>query len=230
MIRKIVFAMILMLSLVAVVSAQGDDTVYGLVSVDRADVRIGPDFAYDSIGQLPLNSSVVVIGRAGSFYYTWNGMQWVQIKFGDRIAWIYARLLRTSVPFNSLPLHGRLLPRDRNGRVPDVFDLSSDLCSQFAGAFGQSSNAVTPDTELTVSYPGLTGANAFSVIATSPTGFRTWFDSETTNATITFDRLPGESGTYTWEVAPYWSNDERRWTWQQVCEFQTGGTFEKPAT
>jgi len=229
MIRKIIVVLMVMLGAVVSVHGQADDTIYGLVSVDKADVRVGPDFAYDSIGQLPLNASVVVLGRAGTFYYTWNGLQWVQIQFGDRIAWIYARLLRTSIPFNALPLHGRLLPRDRNGRVPDEFDLSSELCGQWSGAFGQSNGVISPDGELTVSYPGLTGANAYSVLVTSPTGFRTWFDSETTSASITFERLPAESGTYTWEVAPYWSNEVPRYTWQQVCEMQTGGTFEKPA-
>ncbi len=229
MIRKILFLLILTLGVAAVVKGQ-DDTFYGLVSVDHADVRVGPDFAYDSIGQLPLNASVVVLGRAGTFYYGWSGTDWVQIQFGDRVAWIYARLLRTSVPFNSLPLRGTLLPRDRNGRVPDEFDLSIEVCSQWSGAFGQSSGSIAPDGEITVSYPGLKGANAYSVVVTSPTGFRTWFDSETTSAAITFDRLPGESGTYTWRVAPYWSNEVQRYTWQQVCNEQIGGTFEKPAT
>ncbi len=229
MIRTILFVMIMVLSVGTVASAQDDGTMYGLVSVDRAEVRIGPDFAYDSIGELPLNSSVAVLGRAGDFYSRWNGLQWVQIQFGDRIAWIYARLLRTSEPFNSIPPRGRLLPRDRNGRVPEEFDLSSDVCSQWGGSFGQSGNVVTQDTALTVTYPGLTGANVYSVIVISPTGFRAAFDSETTTATITLDRLPAEPGTYTWRVAPYWTNDDSRYSWQQVCLLQTGGTFEKPA-
>ncbi len=230
MIRKIMLVMIVIFGVVAVVQGQGDGTIYGLVSVDRADVRIGPDFAYDSIGQLPLNASVVVLGRSGSFYSRWNGMQWVQIQFGDRIAWIYARLLRTSVPFNSIPSQGMLLPRDRNGRVPEGFDLSSDLCSQWTGSFRQSSNVISQDETLSVTYPGLTGANVYSVVVLSPTGFRTTFDSETTTATIEFNFLPAESGTYTWRVAPYWSNQVPRYTWQQVCLLQTGGTFEKAAS
>jgi uncharacterized protein YraI len=234
MIRKIMCMLIVMLVVVASVSAQSaqpDDTIYGLVSVDRADVRIGPDFAYDSIGQLPLNASVVVLGRSGDFYYRWNGMQWVQIQFGDRIGWIYARLLRTSIPFNSIPSSdAMLLPRDRNGRVPEEFDLSSDVCSQWSGSFGQSGNSIAKDAPLSVTYPGLTGANVYSVVVISPTGFRTSFDSETTTATIEYDYLPAESGTYTWWVAPYWTNDVPRYTWQQVCLLQTGGTFEKPAS
>ncbi|MEZ4670153.1 MAG: SH3 domain-containing protein [Anaerolineae bacterium] len=230
MIRKIVVMMFIVLGMVSGVQGQDDDTIYGLVSVDRAEVRIGPDFAYDSIGQLPLNASVVVLGRAGDFYYRWNGMQWVQIQFGDRVAWIYARLLRTSVAFNSIPPRGRLLPRDNNGRVPEEFDLSSDVCSQWVGSFGLSGNFMSGDATLTVTYPGLMGANVYSVIVVSPTGFRTAFDSETTTATIVLEDLPAEAGTYTWRVAPYWTNDTYRYSWQQVCLLQTGGTFEKPAS
>ncbi|MBA3868549.1 MAG: SH3 domain-containing protein [Anaerolineae bacterium] len=231
MIRKIVCMLIVILGVVAGVHAQPDDTIYGLVSVDRADVRIGPDFAYDSIGQLPLDASVVVLGRVGYFYYRWDSMEWLQIRFGDRIGWIYARLLRTSVPFNAIPLQGEmLLPRDRNGRVPEEFDLSSDVCSQWTGSFGQSGNSIAKDAPLSVTYPGLTGANVYSVLVISPTGFRTSFDSETTTATIEFEYLPAEAGTYTWQAAPYWSNEVPRYTWQQVCLLQTGGTFEKPAS
>lgn len=230
MIHKIIGVLLVLLLVVAGAQAQDDETIYGLVSVDRAEVRVGPDFAYDSIGELPLNASVVVLGRSGDFYSSWNGLQWVQIQFGDRVAWIYARLLRTSVAFNSIPPRGRLLPRDRNGRVPEEFDLSSEICSQWSGTFSRSGDFMAGDATLTVSYPGLAGANVYSVIVLSPTGFRTAFDSETTSATIVLDDLPAEAGTYTWRVAPYWTNDVPRYTWQQVCLLQTGGTFEKPAT
>jgi hypothetical protein len=72
------------------------------------------------------------------------------------------------------------------------------------------------------------GANVYSVITISPTGFRTAFDSETTTAIIELDRLPKETGTYTWRVAPYWTNGTERWRWQQLCLLETGGTFERP--
>ncbi len=103
----------LMLMVSAVSNAQTDiDTVYGLVTVDTADVRIGPDFAYDSIGQLPRDASVTILGRAGDFFQRWDGRQWLKIDYGSSPAWIYARLLRTSVAFNSIAPVGRLLPRD----------------------------------------------------------------------------------------------------------------------
>lgn len=214
-----------------VVHAQTEiDTMYGLVTVDRAEVRIGPDFAYTSIGELPRDASVVILGRAGDFFQRWDGRQWVQIAFGDAPAWVYARLLRTSVAFNSIPPTGRMLPRDANGRVPDVFDLSTEVCSQWQGGYGQSGNFMAGDTRLTVTYPGLTGANVFSVIVISPTGVRRAFDSTTTTSTIILENLPWEAGVYTWRVAPYWTNSDYRYNWQQVCLLRDGGTFEKPDT
>jgi hypothetical protein len=42
--------------------------------------------------------------------------------------------------------------------------------------------------------------------------------------------LPYEAGTYTWRVAPYWTQSDYRYNWQQVCLLQTGGTFEKQDT
>lgn len=214
--------------MISSVTAQDSEPILGLISVDRAEVRVGPDFAYDSIGELPLNTSITIVGRAGDFYYRWNGLQWLQIEYGDRRAWVYARLARTSIAFNSIPPTGRLLPRNRNGRVPDEFDLSSEICTQWNGDFTRSGDFMAGDATLTVTYPGLQGATVYSVIVLSPTGFRTAFDSVTTTATIELKRLPAESGTYTWRVAPYWSNQVPRYTWQQVCLLQTGGTFEKP--
>jgi hypothetical protein len=228
--KRYIFFLMLMVSLCGIVSvgAQDGEPILGLISVDNAEVRVGPDFAYDSIGELPLDTSITIIGRSGYFSYRWNGTQWLQFMYGDRIAWIYARLARTSVAFNSIPSTGTLLPRDRNGRVPDEFDLSSEICTQWTGGFGRDGDFMGGASEITVSYPGLQGANAYSVMVVSPTGFRTWFDSETTSALIELKRLPAEPGTYTWWVAPYWSNDEYRYSWQQVCVQQTGGTFDKP--
>jgi hypothetical protein len=233
--KRAIFAltMLMIFSFIGMAAAQdeGDDEpILGLISVDRAEVRVGPDFAYDSIAELPLDTSITIVGRAGDFYYSWNGMQWLQIVYGDRIAWIYARLARTSVAFNSIPPTGRLLPRNRDGRVPEEFDLSSEVCTQWSGNFTRSGDFMAGDAALTVTYPGLKGANLYSVIVISPTGFRTAYDSETTTATIELERLPAEAGTYIWRVAPYWSNEKPRYTWQQVCLLQTGGTFDKPQT
>lgn len=206
------------------------DTIYGIVTIDNALVRVGPDFAYAEIDALPLNSSVVILGRSGDFFSRWDGRQWLKIAYNGGEAWLYARLLRTSVAFNSIPPVGRLLPRDNNGRVPEGFDLSSDLCSQWVGAYTQSGNFMAGDTEIVVTYPTLQGATIYSVIVISPTGFRTAFDSTTGTATIELGRLPNHEGTYTWRVAPYWTNSPSRSRWQQVCLLQTGGTFEKPET
>lgn len=206
------------------------DVIYGLVVTNAADVRAGPDFAYPKIAELPHNASVVVLGRSGDFFNRWDGRQWLQVEFEGRNAWIYARLLRTSQAFNSIPPTGRLLPRDRNGRVPEGFDLSTDICSQWRGGFTQSSGTISPDSPMiTVTYPGLQGANVWSVIVISPTGVRRAFDSTTTTAVITYDALPRESGTYTWRVAPYWTDAPQRSLWQQVCLLRTGGTFNKPS-
>ncbi len=207
-----------------------DATIYGLVTVDGSAVRVGPDFAYDAMGELPIDASVTVLGRAGDFYSRWDGRQWLQIQYGGTPGWIYARLLRTSVAFNSIFPTGRLLPRDANDRVPDGFDLASYVCDQWQGDYTLSGNFLGGDRTLTVNYPGLTGANVFSVIVISPTGDRTAFDSTTTTSTIILDRLPWEQGTYTWRVAPYWTNSSNRYRWQQVCLLHTGGTFEKPYT
>lgn len=215
------------------IAQEGDDRVrplVGLVEVNRADVRAGPDFAYPVIGVLEHNASVDILGRAGDFFRRWDGRQWLQISYGDTPAWIYARLLRTSIAFNSIPPTGRILPRDGNGRVPEAFDLSTDVCSQWQGGYAQSAGDFGGGNEITVTYPLLQGANVYSVIVISPSGDRTAFDSTTEVATIELDRLPYEEGTYTWRVAPYWASGIARYTWQQVCLLRTGGTIYKPNT
>ncbi len=209
------------------VQAQDIDTIYGIVTVDNAIVRVGPDFAYDAIGALPRNASVVIIGRSGDFFQRWDGRQWFQLENGG---WLYARLVRTSLAFNSVPPTGRLLPRDRNGRVPEDFNLSSELCSQWRGGFTQAGNFMAGDAEIIVTYPTLQGATIYTVIVVSPDGYRTPFDSETNTAIIELDRLPNQPGLYTWRVAPYWTNSTYRYRWQQICLLETGGTFEKPET
>lgn len=214
-------------------AAQEEDRerpMVGLVEVNRADVRAGPDFAYPVIGVLEHNASVDILGRAGDFFQRWDGRQWIQIRYGNEPAWVYARLLRTSIAFNSLPPTGRILPRDGNGRVPEVFDLSTEVCSQWQGGYTQSAGDFSGGGEIQVTYPLLQGANVYSVIVISPTGQRTAFDSTTNTAVIELDRLPFEEGEYTWRVAPYWASGVARFTWQQVCLLRTGGTFHKHDT
>lgn len=228
--KRWLIIVMLLLSTTGILSAQEGDVIYGIVTVDNAEVRTGPDFAYPSIARLPLNASVIVVGRAGDFFSRWDGRQWLQLQLDDGSRpWIYARLLRTSKAFNSIFPTGRPLPRDRNERVPEVFDLSLDICQRWVGDFTRSGDFLAGDTKLTVTYPGLQGATVYSVITISPSGFRTAFDSETTTAEILLEDLPAENGTYTWRIAPYWSNNPRRSNWQQICLLQTGGTFEKPA-
>jgi hypothetical protein len=209
-------------------AAAPGEVITGIVAFDGATVYVGPDFAYKIIGRLPLNASVTILGRRGDFIFRWDGDQWLQIQFGERHAWVYARLIRTSIPFNSIPPTGRRLPRDRNGRVPEVFNLDNNICDGWQGGFTQSGDFTTGSTEIVVTYPPLTGANVYSVITISPSGNRTAFDSETTTAIIELDRLPREKGVYTWRVAPYWTNAPERFRWQQICLLATGGTFVRP--
>jgi hypothetical protein len=206
------------------------DTIYGLISLPTVDVRAGPDFAYPTIGQLTLNTSVVILGRSGDFINRWDGRQWVQIQYGQTSAWVYARLVRTSVAFNSIFPTGRTLPRDANGRVPEEFDLTTEVCSQWQGEFTRSGEFMAGDAKLTVTYPLLTGANVYSVIVIAPDGQRTAFDSTNNVAEILLERLPFSAGTYTWRVAPYWTSSNFRFDWQQICLLRTGGTFDKPDT
>ncbi len=209
-------------------AARPGEIITGLVEFDGARVYVGPDFAYDIIGQLQKDTSVVVLGRSGDFYYAWTGSQWLQIRYEGQNAWVYARLIRTSIPFNSIPPTGRPLPRNRNGRVPDAFNLSDDVCNTWRGEFSQSGSFMDGDAVITVTYPELPGANIYSVIVIQPSGDRTAFDSTTTTAEILLRRLPRQEGTYTWRVAPYWSNGTERYNWQQICLLQTGGTFTVP--
>ena len=222
--------LLLVVPAVSLMAQEVTDTIYGLVEVDTADVRAGPDFAYPIVGQLPRDASVVILGRAGDFFERWDGRQWLQIDFGDSPAWVYARLLRTSTAFNSIFPTGRILPRDANGRTPEGFDLTTEVCSQWHGDYTLSGNFMAGENKLTVTYPDLQGANVFSVIVISPSGVRRAFDSTTTRSIIDIGFLPQEGGTYTWRVAPYWTNSSNRYNWQQVCLLHTGGTFEKPDT
>ncbi|MEP6984837.1 MAG: SH3 domain-containing protein [Chloroflexota bacterium] len=209
-------------------AADAGETITGIVEFDGTRVYVGPDFAYDSLGQLDINTSVVILGRRGDFYYSWDGNQWLEVAFNNETGWIYARLLRTSIPFNSIPPTGRALPRNRNSRVPGVFNLSDNVCDAWTGNFTLSGSFAAGDQQLTVTYPELKGANVYSVITISPSGQRTAHDSTTTTAHIKLADLPREPGQYVWRVVPYWTNAKERYNWQQICLLQTGGTFDVP--
>jgi hypothetical protein len=209
-------------------AAAPGETITGIVEFAGTRVYVGPDFAYDSLGQLEINASVTILGRRGDFIYAWDGGQWLAIKFGGETGWVYARLIRTSIPFNSIPPTGRRLPRNRDSRVPTVFDLSDNICDAWVGDFTLTGSFAAGDKELTVTYPALEGANVYSVITISPTGQRRAHDSTTTTAHIELADLPREVGEYVWRVAPYWTNAPERSSWQQLCLLQTGGTFIVP--
>lgn len=209
-------------------AAEPGEIITGIVEFEGATVYVGPDFAYDPVGQLQQNASVTILGRRGDFLYSWDGNQWLEIAYEGETGWVYARLIRTSIPFNSIPPTGRRLPRNRDGRVPAVFDLSDNVCDAWTGEFTRMGDFAAGDSALTVTYPELPGANVYSVIVISPSGKRTAFDSTTTTAQIERSRLGREVGTYTWRVAPYWTSAPERSNWQQVCLLQTGGTFEIP--
>ena len=227
----------LLLSLLwmALVQSQGDpdalqpgEVITGIAEFEGARVYAGPDFAYPVIGELAQNTAVTVLGRRGDFIYAWTGEQWLEIVWGSESAWVYARLLRTSVPFNNIPPTGRPLPRNLDGRVPDDFDLSDDVCDSWTGEFRRTGDFMNGDLELIVTFPELPGARVYSVITISPSGQRRAHDSTTTTAVIRLDDLPNEGGTYLWRVAPYYTLSNERSQWQQICLLQTGGTFEVP--
>jgi len=210
-------------------AADPGETIVGIVEFDGARVYVGPDFAYDLMGQLSINTAVVVLGRRGDFIYEWNGDQWLEIQFEGESGWVYARLIRTSIPFNSIPPTGRRLPRNRDGRVPEAFSVADNVCSSWIGDFTRTGDFEQGDTALTVTYPELPGANVYSVITISPSGRRTAHDSTTTTAQILLEDLPrDEPGLYVWRVVPYWTNAPSRENWQQICLLQTGGTFVVP--
>lgn len=210
--------------------ARPGEVITGIVEFEGSRVYPGPDFAYPVIGELAINTSVTILGRRGDFFYAWTGDQWLEIAWGTESAWVYARLIRTSIPFNSIFPTGRRLPRNPEGRVPTDFDLSDDICDSWTGEFTRVGDFMNGDLELTVTYPALTGATVYSVIVISPFGERRAFDSTTTSAVVVLDDLPRGGGIYTWRVAPYYSYTNNRSEWQQICLLQTGGTFEAPGS
>lgn len=227
--KWLVFFFLLALSFAPKTLAQ-DEIIWGLIETDVADIRVGPDFAYPIIMQIPRDTSVQVVGRAGDFFRRWDGRQWVQVVVDGGYGWIYARLVRTSRPFNSLPPRGISLPRDRDGRVPEEFDLSVNICDRWQGEFGRTGDFMAGDSSITVTYPEMPGTVNYTVVVTAPTGYRRSFDSQTTSAVIELGRLNWEAGTYTWGVIPYWNDSTNAYRAQQLCFMRIGGSFDKPDT
>jgi hypothetical protein len=219
----------LLLAVTLPASAQ-DSPIFGLMLENDVDVRIGPDFAYRVVGRLPRDASVVIIGRTGFFFRSFSGQTWLQIQYGDRPAWVLARTVRFGRAFNSIPETALQPPRDRNGRIPEGFDLSSEICSQWVGSFTQSGNFMAGAAELIVNYPVMPGATNYVIRTVSPSGVERSFDSRETTGVIPLNRLPAEAGVYTWAVIPVWNLTADPFRAQQVCLPRTGGTFEKPDT
>jgi hypothetical protein len=209
------------------VQAQSEQT-WGLVTTDVADVRAGPDFAYPILMTLPRDTSVEIVGRSGNFFRAWDGRQWVQIRVGAGYGWIFARLLRTSQPFNALRVTGIGLPRDRDGRVPEVFDLSTFICDQWVGEYGRSGDFLAGDQAITVTFPPMNGAVNYSVVFRDSRGFTLTFDTPTPSLTVELARLSRYSGVLTWSVIPYWNDSVRASRAQQLCLARVGGTLTLP--
>lgn len=214
---------------VAWAAAQDDGTITGIVEFEGATVYVGPDFGYDILAQLPRNTAVKVLGRRGFFVYEWSGDDWLQIEFQGRTGWVYARLIRTSVLFNDIPVRGIGLPRNRDGRVPDGFALDEYICAAWQGELVMTGDFMAGDPFVTFSYPALEGARVYSIILDDEQGKRTTgTDSTETQAVLYRSDLARFRQTYTWSVAPYWTVDDTRYYWQQLCPVKYGGTFTVP--
>ncbi len=218
------------LFVVAVALAQ-DDAAYGLLTDNHVEVRVGPDFAYAVTDSLPIDASVIVIGRAGDYYGGYSGRTWLQIEYGDGYSgWVLGRTVRMGRAFNNIDVTAVRLPRDRDYRVPDVFDLSHNICDTWQGSFSQSGNFMAGDTQMTVSYPGMPGAVNYSVLVRAPSGLRRTFDSAETTQVLPLGALNVEPGTFTWSVIPYWNDTTDPYRAQQLCVERLGGSFDKPDT
>lgn len=215
---------------VMLLRAQDYEPPFGLITANNVIVRKGPDFAYPIIEQLPIDTSVVILGRAGGYFHRYDGRQWLQVDYDGRVGWILAGYMRTGRPFNAIPLIGVNLPRNRDGRVPPEFDLSSNICDRWQGAFSQGGNFMAGDQEMTFTFPELAGTVNYSLVAEAPSGLRRTFDTQETFITLTLGSLNYEAGIYTWRIIPYWNDTTNPRNAQQLCIAQQGGTFEKPDT
>jgi len=189
--------LLLLLLCVSIAVAQDDSgTIYGLVTIDNLEVHVGPDFAYDTIAQLPLNASVVATER--------GGQGWLRVSYDSGSGWVFDRYVRLSVPLSSIPYTGYPLPRNRNGRVPDEFDLSSPVCDQWQGSYTLEGDVTAEQGTLTFTLPPLQGANWYRVYVFAPEspfnlsgGTYARFEGETNIVTGEIIRLPHRSGTFT---------------------------------
>ena len=203
-----------------------DGPITGIVATDGLFVYTGPDYAYRFIGQLPVNASVIITGRRTGGYYS---ERWLQIDYSGQEAWIFARYVRTSIPYEDIPETGRPLPRNRNGRVPEEFDLSQNICNFWPNeGFGVVGDYFSGAESITLVAPAMPGANAYSVYVTSPMGFTERFSNTEPSFEIPLHRIATDPGTFTWEVVPFWTYSESRYRWQRLCARRYGGTFERP--
>lgn len=227
--RYIITLLLLLLSVSFVAAQDGSGTVYGLVTINNLEVHVGPDFAYDTIAQLPLNASVVAHERGGS--------GWLRVSYDSGGGWVFDRYVRLSVSLSSLPYTAYALPRNRNGRVPDEFDLSTPVCDQWQGGFGVTGDVNAEEGSLTFTLPTLQGANWYRVYVFAPEspfnlsrGTYAMYEGESSIIEGNIIRLPHRSGTFTWLAAPYWTSDATGGYYgyrQQVCPLRVGGTFER---
>lgn len=215
---------------VVIVGAQDYDPPFGLITANNAVVRAGPDFAYPIIEQLPIDTSVVILGRAGSFFRRFDGRQWTKVDYSGRTGWVLARLVRTGRAFNALPQIGLNLPRNRDGRVPPEFDTSVNICDAWQGMFTQSGNFMQGDQDMSFAFPAMAGATHYSVVIEAHSGLRRTFDTKETSLTVTIGSLNREAGVYTWSVIPYWTDTPNPRDAQRLCVERLGGTLEKPDT
>jgi hypothetical protein len=204
--------------------------VFGIVTIDSLEVHIGPDFAYDTIAQLPKFASVTVTERSGS--------DWLRVNYDNGSGWVFTRYVRLSVDLNTIPNTALPLPRNRNGRVPEEFDLSTPVCDQWSGSFTLEGDVAASEGTLTVTIPALQGSNWYRIYVFAPDsplrvsgGTYAQFDSTSNVFTIDIIRLPHRTGTFTWMAAPYWTSDATGGAYgyrQQVCPLRVGGTFDRP--
>ena len=228
MMRRIIFIGLMFSTML--VGAQEYEPPFGLITANNAVVRAGPDFAYPIIEQLPIDTSVVILGRAGNFYNRFDGRQWTKVDYTGRTGWVLSRLVRTGRAFNALPLIGLNLPRNRDGRVPPEFNTSVNICDAWQGTFAQSGNFMQGDQEMTFSFPAMAGATHNSLIAEAPSGLRRTFDTKIASLTVIVGSLNREAGVYNWSVIPYWTDTPNPRDAQRLCVERQGGTFEKPDT
>lgn len=222
--------MVILMILVSAVTQAQSSTVYGLMLDNNVQVRVGPDYAYPIIDRLPRDASVTVVGRAGDFYYAFQGREWLYVQYGDRAGWVLGRTVRMGRAFNAIPVTALSLPRNRDGRVPEEFDLSINICDRWQGEFTQSGDFMAGADSMTFNFPAMPGTVNYSVVIIAPSGLQRTFDTPDTSISVRVGSLNWEGGAYTWSVIPYWNDTRDPWRAQQLCVMRQGSTFDKPDT